>query len=416
MYDRLPTPFGLVRGGVAPDHQKIKSVTRVYDKIAAHPEFRFYGNVEIGRDITHADLSALLPRDHLRGRRAHRPAHGHPGRGPARQPLGHRVRGLVQRPPRLPQPRLRPRRGARGGGRQRQRGDGRGAHPRQPAPRCSPQTDIADHALARAREQRHPRDPRARPARPGPGRLHHQGAEGARRAAGRRRGRRPGRRRARPAAQARRRRRRPTAPATRNLEVLRELRRAPADRRARGGSSCTSWSRRCEILGAERGRGPRRSSHNELYEARTARSARGRPSRDDDPAGRPGLPGDRLPGRARCRASRSTPCAGRHPQRRRADHRPAHRRAGRGRVRGRLDQARARRGSSAPTSRTPRRPSTRLLADLGRRAACTSRTCPRAACSSACCASARATSSPTRTGSSSTMLERSAARSPARRG
>jgi ferredoxin/flavodoxin---NADP+ reductase len=58
MYDRLPTPFGLVRGGVAPDHQKIKSVTRVYDKIAAHPEFRFYGNVEFGRDVTHADLSA----------------------------------------------------------------------------------------------------------------------------------------------------------------------------------------------------------------------------------------------------------------------------------------------------------------------------------------------------------------------
>ena len=58
MFDRLPTPFGLVRGGVAPDHQKIKSVTRVYDKIAAHPEFRFYGNVEMGRDLTHADLSA----------------------------------------------------------------------------------------------------------------------------------------------------------------------------------------------------------------------------------------------------------------------------------------------------------------------------------------------------------------------
>jgi ferredoxin--NADP+ reductase len=58
MYDRLPTPFGLVRGGVAPDHQKVKSVTRVYDKIAAHPEFRFYGNVELGRDVTHDDLTA----------------------------------------------------------------------------------------------------------------------------------------------------------------------------------------------------------------------------------------------------------------------------------------------------------------------------------------------------------------------
>jgi ferredoxin/flavodoxin---NADP+ reductase len=58
MFDRLPTPFGLVRGGVAPDHQKIKSVTRVYDRIARHPEFRFYGNVEIGRELTHEDLAA----------------------------------------------------------------------------------------------------------------------------------------------------------------------------------------------------------------------------------------------------------------------------------------------------------------------------------------------------------------------
>jgi ferredoxin/flavodoxin---NADP+ reductase len=55
--DRLPTPFGLVRLGVAPDHQKIKSVTKIYDKIATHPEFRFYGNVDMGVDVTHADLS-----------------------------------------------------------------------------------------------------------------------------------------------------------------------------------------------------------------------------------------------------------------------------------------------------------------------------------------------------------------------
>ena len=84
MYDRLPTPFGIVRGGVAPDHQKIKSVTRVYDKIAAHAEFRFYGNVEMGRDLAHEDLSAYyhaiiyavgartdrrmgIPREHLPG-------------------------------------------------------------------------------------------------------------------------------------------------------------------------------------------------------------------------------------------------------------------------------------------------------------------------------------------------------------
>ncbi|MBI5631744.1 MAG: FAD/NAD(P)-binding protein [Elusimicrobia bacterium] len=56
MFDRLPTPYGLVRGGVAPDHQKIKSVTVVYEKIAVMPEFRFFGNVKLGRDIQAADL------------------------------------------------------------------------------------------------------------------------------------------------------------------------------------------------------------------------------------------------------------------------------------------------------------------------------------------------------------------------
>jgi ferredoxin--NADP+ reductase len=58
MFDRLPTPYGLVRAGVAPDHQKIKSVTRVFDKIAAHPKFRFYGNVEFGKHIALSDLRA----------------------------------------------------------------------------------------------------------------------------------------------------------------------------------------------------------------------------------------------------------------------------------------------------------------------------------------------------------------------
>ena len=51
LFDRLPTPFGLVRGGVAPDHPKIKSVTRVYEKTAAREGFRFFGNVKIGHDI-----------------------------------------------------------------------------------------------------------------------------------------------------------------------------------------------------------------------------------------------------------------------------------------------------------------------------------------------------------------------------
>jgi ferredoxin--NADP+ reductase len=58
MFDRLPTPWGLVRAGVAPDHPNIKAVSRVYEKTAAHPGFRFYGNVELGRDIAREDLVA----------------------------------------------------------------------------------------------------------------------------------------------------------------------------------------------------------------------------------------------------------------------------------------------------------------------------------------------------------------------
>ena len=58
MFDRLPTPWGLVRAGVAPDHPNIKAVSRVYEKTAEHPEFRFYGNVELGRDLTHDDLTS----------------------------------------------------------------------------------------------------------------------------------------------------------------------------------------------------------------------------------------------------------------------------------------------------------------------------------------------------------------------
>ena len=58
LFDRLPTPFGLVRAGVAPDHPKIKSVVRVYEKTAAKEGFRFFGGVELGRDLHRADLLA----------------------------------------------------------------------------------------------------------------------------------------------------------------------------------------------------------------------------------------------------------------------------------------------------------------------------------------------------------------------
>ncbi|HYM56028.1 MAG TPA: FAD-dependent oxidoreductase [Solirubrobacteraceae bacterium] len=56
MIERLPTPWGLVRSGVAPDHPKIKSVTRVYEKTAAHPRFRYFGNVTFGVHLSRQDL------------------------------------------------------------------------------------------------------------------------------------------------------------------------------------------------------------------------------------------------------------------------------------------------------------------------------------------------------------------------
>jgi len=58
MFERLPVPHGLVRYGVAPDHQNIKAVSKVYDRTAADPRFRFFGNVEFGKDITHDDIKA----------------------------------------------------------------------------------------------------------------------------------------------------------------------------------------------------------------------------------------------------------------------------------------------------------------------------------------------------------------------
>ncbi len=56
LIERLPTPWGLVRSGVAPDHPKIKTVAKVFEKVAADPNFRLFANVELGRDLELADL------------------------------------------------------------------------------------------------------------------------------------------------------------------------------------------------------------------------------------------------------------------------------------------------------------------------------------------------------------------------
>lgn len=57
MYDRLPTPWGLVRAGVAPDHQGTKSVTKLFQWCSAQPNFTYYLNVEIGKDLSHEELT-----------------------------------------------------------------------------------------------------------------------------------------------------------------------------------------------------------------------------------------------------------------------------------------------------------------------------------------------------------------------
>ncbi|MBA3432515.1 MAG: FAD-dependent oxidoreductase [Actinobacteria bacterium] len=59
MIERLPTPWGLVRLGVAPDHPNLKTVSRAFERIAERPGFRFFGNVEVGRDLEHDELARL---------------------------------------------------------------------------------------------------------------------------------------------------------------------------------------------------------------------------------------------------------------------------------------------------------------------------------------------------------------------
>ncbi|OBG19137.1 ferredoxin [Mycolicibacterium celeriflavum] len=58
VFERLPTPYGLVRSGVAPDHQSTKGVTAMFDRVTREPEFTFYLNVEVGSDVTHDELLA----------------------------------------------------------------------------------------------------------------------------------------------------------------------------------------------------------------------------------------------------------------------------------------------------------------------------------------------------------------------
>ena len=305
--------------------------------------------------------AGLLPRDHLRGRRAHRPADGHPPRAPARQPLGHRVRRLVQRPPRLPPPRLRPPRERR---RWSATATWRWTSPassparRRSSPRpTSPSTPSRQLAESRIRE------------------IHVLGRRGPAQAAFTNKelkelGELPDvdvvvdpaelaldpERRGAPAAA-------PNRTRDRNLEILREFAARAADRGARadppplpglagGDHRHASGSRRLGIV------------HNELYETEDGciRPQRHRPAHHP-PAGA-GVPRDRLPGGA----AAGDPLrrdARRHPQPGAAGSSTPHRRPGGGRVRGRVDQARPRGiiGTNKPDAQETVR---MLLDDLAR--------------------------------------------------
>ncbi len=89
LFERLPTPWGLLRGGVAPDHQEIKRLEDTFDRQTLRRGCRFLGNVEVGVDVSARRAHAPLRRRRLRDRRADRQVARDPRRGPARQ-LGRR--------------------------------------------------------------------------------------------------------------------------------------------------------------------------------------------------------------------------------------------------------------------------------------------------------------------------------------
>ena len=300
MIERLPTPWGLVRLGVAPDHPKLKTVSRAFERIADKPGFRFLGNVEVGRDLHHDDLARLYDAvvyavGAQTDRRLGIPGEDLPGSWSAFEFVawynGH---------PDYPGPPVRPRRRARGRDRERQRrarrradarADARGAR----ADRHDRRGDRGDRGVAA------PRDRRARPPRPGAGRVH--------------------------AARARRSWASSPAPTSSSIRPSSSsTRRAPparARQRTRSATSrcCASFAARApdgqaddaaaalpRLAGRDPRRGPRRGDRDRAQPARGARRPRRRGADGrarDDPV-RPRLPQRRLPRRRAARACRST--------------------------------------------------------------------------------------------------------------
>ena len=97
--DHDPTPFGLIRYGVAPDHPRIKEIIKALYRVMGNPSIRFYGNVDYGTDLKLDNLQALLRRHHLRHGRSSRPPAGHSRHRSGRFVRRRRLRRLVRRTP-----------------------------------------------------------------------------------------------------------------------------------------------------------------------------------------------------------------------------------------------------------------------------------------------------------------------------
>ena len=289
MLERLPTPWGLVRLGVAPDHPKIKDVSRAFEKTAARPGFRFFGNVEVGRDVTHDELRELydavvyavgaqtdrqlgIPGEDLPGSWAATEFvawyNGHPDYQHLEFDLsGERAVVIGNGNVALDVARM------------------LALTPEELAP-----TDTTEPAIDAINAAGRPRDPRARPPRPGAGGLDAGGGRRARRARRRGRRRRPGRsssstRRARPSSRPRRRR------VKRNVDHLRDF-----AAREPGGKPRRIVLRFLASPVAIVGERPRRGDRGRPERARRRRRAVATDGARDDPV-RDRLPQRRLPRR-----------------------------------------------------------------------------------------------------------------------
>ena len=146
LYDRAITPYGLIRSGVAPDHPSTKAVMATFERAARKRPVTMHLGVEVGKVVTNDDLlahhSAVI---YATGAARDREFPG-ARRAPGRRAFRDRVRRLVQRPPRLRRPHLRPIGRPRGHHRQRQRRHRRGTHPaRLTQPSSPPPTSPITH-------------------------------------------------------------------------------------------------------------------------------------------------------------------------------------------------------------------------------------------------------------------------------